>query len=182
MSTASETPGSSRTGERKPCSKVTYCPSGIQGVKGISQEYCLVGKCVNTQQLQDVLAQRQLQEEQALLDSNANVVKANAITATEKCEYLKAAGPTVYLSVKVGGVSVEAMVDTGPQSSLHQIGRQMKSQELPVPVLEKPTAHLFGKDGAGSGHELTITAQLQLKIEADGESAFVPVFVQPQSE
>ena len=75
---------------------------------------------MSTQQLQDVLAQRQLQEEQTLLDSNANIVKANAITATEKCEYLKAVGPTVYLSVKVGGVSVEAMMDTGAYHNYFQ--------------------------------------------------------------
>lgn len=41
---------------------------------------------------------------------------------------------------------------------------------------------LFGKDGRSGGRELTITAQLGITIEADGESTVVPVFVQPGSE
>ena len=116
------------------------------------------------------------------------VVRTNAVTATENDESLKAVGPSVYLSVRIGGVMVDAMVDTGPQSTiisrslLHKVGQHMKSQGQSLPVLERPTARLFGKDGEGGGRELTITAQLQVKVEADGESVFVPVFVQPQSE
>ena len=80
------------------------------------------------------------------------------------------------------------MVDTGSQSTiiscslLHKIGQKSRSQGEPLPVLEKPNARLFGKDGARGGRELTITAQLQVKVEADGESAYIPVFVQPFSE
>ena len=44
-----------------------------------------------------------------------------------------------------------------------------------------PTARLFGKDGAGGGCELVITAQFKANIEVDGESACIPVFVQPES-
>ena len=54
-----------------------------------------------------------------------------------------------------------------------------------MPVLERPTARLFGKDGESGGRELTITAQVQVEIveiEADGECVCIPVFVQPQSE
>ena len=50
------------------------------------------------------------------------------------------------------------------------------------PELDVPMARLFGKDGRGSGREIVITAQLQLTIEADGESTNVIVFVQPDSE
>ena len=131
------------------------------------------------------MAQRQLQDEQKGLESSANVVRANAVTASESA---KAVGPTVYLPIKVSGVPVEVMVDTGAQSTiisrsfLHQVGRHMKSIGKPLQVLEKPTARLYGKDGVGGGRELTITAQLRVTVEADGESVCVPVFVQPQSE
>ena len=42
--------------------------------------------------------------------------------------------------------------------------------------------HLFGKDGHGGRWELLISAQLQVSIEADGESAIVTVFVKSDSE
>ena len=41
---------------------------------------------------------------------------------------------------------------------------------------------LFGKDSAGGGRELVITAQLQAKITADGETTCMTVFVQPDSD
>lgn len=67
------------------------------------------------------------------------------------------------------------MVDTGAQSSIisrlfpHHIRRHMKGQGKPLSVLEKPTARLFGKDGEGGGRELTIKAQLQVEVQADGK-------------
>ena len=112
---------------------------------------------------------------------------ANTVTALEKGD-LHAVGPTVHLSVKIGGVPVEAMVDMGSQSTiisrslLHEIGRLRNVKGESLPVLERPTARLFGKDGESGGRELTITAQVQVEIEADGECVCVPVFVQPQSQ
>ena len=155
-----------------------------------STESMISPECLSIQELQDLLAQQQLREEQKLLDSNVSVivVRTNAVTATENDESLKAVGPSVYLSVRIGGVMMDAMVDTGAQSTiisrslLHKVGQHMKSRGQSLPVLERPTARLFGKDGKGGGRELTITAQLQVKVEADGESVCVPVFVQPQSE
>jgi len=86
------------------------------------------------------------------------------------------------------GGNVEALLDTGSQSTiisrsmLHEIGQHARSKGQPLPTLERPTVRLFGKDGAGGGRELIITAQLQADIEADGESTSVTVFVQPDSE
>jgi len=63
----------------------------------------------------------------------------------------------VCLPVKIGGVSVEALVDTGSQSTiisralLHEIGSYCRNQGTPLLTLEKPTVHLFGKDGKGGG-------------------------------
>ena len=113
---------------------------------------------------------------------DANTVTTGVETATSQ-----AVGPTVCMPVNVGGVTVEAFVDTGSQSTiisramLHEIARHLKSQGQPLPVLEEPTVRLFGKDGRGGGRELVITAQLQIPIKADGESTVVPVFVQPES-
>ena len=84
------------------------------------------------------------------------------------------------------------MIDTGSQSTiisrslLCAISAHCRSQDLPYPELDVPTARLFGKGGHGGGHgggrDLVITAQLQLIIEADGESTNVIVFVQPDSK
>lgn len=115
-------------------------------------------------------------------------MNTGAVSASDRDNDPKAVGPTVYLAVTVGGVPVDAMVDTGSQSTiisralLHAIGDHAKKQGKPLPVLERPTVRLYGKDGPGGGHELVVTAQLQTTIEADGESVCVPVFVQPQSE
>ena len=90
--------------------------------------------------------------------------------------------------MKIGGVVVEAFVDTGSQttiisrSMLHSIVQHAKSCGSPLPVLEPPTVRLFGKDGRSGGQELVVTAQLQTTVEADGKSTVVPVFVQPESE
>ena len=40
---------------------------------------------------------------------------------------------------------------------------------------------LFGKDGRAGSHELNITAQVTLTVEADGVSIPVVLFVQPDS-
>lgn len=122
------------------------------------------------------MAQRRLQEEEQLL-SRGNV-GTNVVTAQET-DATKVVGPTVYIPVKVSGVLVEAMVDTGSQSSiisrdlLQRIGKHLRESGQPLPKLEKPSAHLFGKDGEGGGRELVITAQLLLTMEVDGKSASV---------
>ncbi len=102
------------------------------------------------------------------------------MTTGQKKTGSEAVGPMLCLPVKVGGVEVEVMVDTGSQSTitsrsfLRAIGAHCRSQDLPCPTLEVPMVRLFRKDGRGSGRELIITAQLQIPIEADGESTNVP--------
>ena len=69
---------------------------------------------LSVQQLERLLAQCRFHEEQNYLgEKEANT---NAITATK--ENPKAVGSTVYLPVKICGVSVEVMVDTGAQSTI----------------------------------------------------------------
>ena len=71
------------------------------------------------------------------------------------------------------------MVDTGAQSSiisrsvLHRIGGHLKRQGKPVPQLQPASLRLFGNDGKAGKHELRVTAQVTLRVEADGVS--VPV-------
>ena len=40
---------------------------------------------------------------------------------------------------------------------------------------------LYGKDGAGRGHQLNITAEIDLTLQLDCKCIRVPVFVQPDS-
>ena len=136
-------------------------------------------------QLEELLAKRRLQNEQTLLTDSFGHM--NVISASEN-SHSKAVGATVCLPITIEGVAVEVLVDTGSQSTvisrsmLHKIARHARSKGEPLPILEKPTVRLFGKDGAGGGRELVITAQLQANIEADGESTCVTVFVQPNSD
>ena len=138
---------------------------------------------LSVQQLEALLADRRLMEEQDLLPSDATI---SPVTATERKDPV-AVGPSVYMEVMIGGVTVDAMVDTGAQSTiisrelLHKITRHLRGVGKSPPQLEKPSARLYGKDGVGGGRELVVTAQLTIPIEADGESACVPVFVQPES-
>ena len=59
---------------------------------------------------------------------------------------------------------------------MHVIGQCLRRQGKPLPKLAKPHPYKFYGKG---GEQLVITAQTKLTIEADGRSADVPVFVQP---
>lgn len=49
----------------------------------------------------------------------------------------------------------------------------------PVPQLQPASVRLFGKDGKVGKHELRVTAQVTLNVEADGISVPVLLFIQP---
>ena len=124
------------------------------------------------------MSRRQLVEEQKGLRDTVSAVTAST---TE----VGVIGPTLFLDVSVEGEKVEAMVDCGcpttitSRSLLHAIARNMQRQGCKPPELTRPVLKLYGKDGKS---ELVITAQTKLTIEADGKSACVPVFIQPDSE
>ena len=137
---------------------------------------------MSNEQLEDLLASRRCQKEQELLTtSNVHVSTVTATGATA------AIGATLELDVKIVGVDVTAMVDTGSQSSiiskavLHRIGGQLKQQCKPVPELQPASVRLFGKDGKAGNHEIKVTAQVTLQVEADGVSVPVLLFIQPDS-
>ena len=58
------------------------------------------------------------------------------------------------------------------------MAQQMKSDGKLLPELPIPSVRLFGKDGR---HEIKITAQVDLQIQAGGKEVTIPVFVQPNS-
>ena len=136
-------------------------------------------------QLEELLAERRLHKEQGLLEDDSG--KMCAVTARTRQDS-DLVGPTVLLDVEVKGVHIEAVVDTESQSTiisretLHAIGRSLRRAGCPLPQLCKPTVKLFGKDGQEDGRELVVTAQLEVTICADGQSACVLVLVQPNSE
>ena len=78
---------------------------------------------------------------------------------------------------------MEAVVDSGSpttiisRSMLLEIARSLRRAGKPLPEMSKPSIKVYGKDGKRSGHELLCTAQLEVTIQADGESACVPVIV-----
>ena len=107
------------------------------------------------------------------------------VTAVGKAE---AIGPTLWLNVTVEGVPVDAMVDSGSESTiisrrlLHQVFRHCRQLGVPEPQLKAPSVKFYGKDGKIPGKELLITAETTLIVSADGRSVQAPVFVQPSSE
>jgi hypothetical protein len=137
---------------------------------------------MSNEQLEDLLASRRCQREQELLTTSN--VHVSTVTATGETA---AIGATLELDVKIAGVDVTAMVDTGSQSSiisravLHRIGEQLKQQGKPVPELQPASVRLFGKDGKTGNHEIKVTAQVILQVETDGVSVPVLLFIQPDS-
>ena len=136
---------------------------------------------LTVEQVEDILAVKRLQQEQELLTDSLNTVSALSASTAE----VGAVGPTLFLNVLVEGVEVEAVVDIGSQTTiisrrlLHSISQSMSRQGRSPPPLSRPVIKLYGKDGK---RELVISAQTKITIEADGKSACVPVFVQPDSE
>ena len=98
-----------------------------------------------------------------------------------------AAGDTLELDVSIEGVNITAMVDTSSQSSiisrsvLHKIGNHLRARGKEIPKLQPASMRLFGKDSTAGKHELNVTAQVTLKVEADGVSVPVLLFIHPDS-
>ena len=138
---------------------------------------------LSDKQLEDILAKRRLEKERELMK---DAVHVDTVFAEESS--LGAVGPILSLNVKIEGVSINAMVDTGSQSTvisrsiLHKIVRHLKSQGKELPSLQKPSLQLYGKGGKDDKNELHISAETQLTIEADGHKVNTTVFVQPDSE
>ena len=88
--------------------------------------------------MEDLLAERRVQEESALLESTSADV--NVVVATvEAAKEVMAIGPTMHLPITVEGVSVDGVVDTASQSTiisrnfLHVIGQYLRCQGKPLP-------------------------------------------------
>ena len=136
-------------------------------------------------QLEDMLAKCRLQNEQKEL---GNAYANTCTITTESKKSSQVVGPMLFLDLEIEGVPVEAVVDCGSpatiifRSMLHEIARSLQRAGKPSPQMSKPSIKVYGKDGKKSGHELVCTAQLEVTIQADGQTACVPVIIQPDSE
>ena len=139
-------------------------------------------------ELEEMLAKRRLEQESELLQQTSTASGSQVDMVTAENLPTSAVGPTLLLELQIEGVKVNALVDSGSQSTiisrrvLQDIGKHFHSQGRPPPQLEKPSARLYGKDGQRGNRPLNITAQVTLNLSADGTSVSVPVFVQPDSE
>ncbi len=137
---------------------------------------------LSDEQLETILRQRRCTQEQGLLETHKSAV--NVVTGSGSP---KAVGSTLELDVIISGVKVAAMVDTGAQSSiisrsfLHKVGRQLRMKGTPVPKLQPAFVRLYGKDGTAGQHELNVTAQVTLPVEAGGLWVPTVFLVQPDS-
>ena len=84
------------------------------------------------QQLEELLT-CQLQDEDTKFTSSGST---NAVTIDQKTGIRKAAGSTVCLPIKIGGVNMEELVDTGSQSTI--ISRSMLLRYLDGISYEEP--------------------------------------------
>lgn len=139
-------------------------------------------EALTTQQLEDLLSQRRVQEESALMEGTSADV--NVVATVKAAKEVVAIGPTMHLPITVQGVLVDGVVDTASQSTiisrnfLHVIGQCLHRQGKPLPALVKPHPYKFYGKG---GEQLVIIAQTKLTIEADGKRTVVPVFIQPDN-
>ena len=129
-----------------------------------------------------MLAEKRLQKETQLARGESTI---RHVTAVGKAE---AVGPTLWLNVTVEGVPVNAMFDSGSESTiisrhmLHQVFRHCCQLGVSEPKLKVSSVKLYGKDSKVPGKEFLITTETTLIICADGRSIQVPVFVQPFSK
>ena len=130
-------------------------------------------------QLEQLLATMRLNMEKVKLQkSNVGTVVADQVSSV---------GPVICLDVEVEGYLVQAVVDTGAQSTiisrdqLHQIAKSMQKSGCGPPMLVTPNAKLYRCSGSGHS-ELTITAEAQLQVTLDGHQVTVPLLVQPGSD
>lgn len=136
---------------------------------------------LSVQQLEALLIQKRLKEELPERDGALNMIMGT------RGDNPQAVGPTINIQIEICGVPVEAMLDTGAQSTIisreliHKVVRHIRSQGQTVPALQLPTVRLYGKDGVEGGREIVVTAQLDPEVSVDGESTNVPVFVPPES-
>lgn len=130
------------------------------------------------EELEVPLAKCRLQKEQRMLTYSTKEEVA-CIQMTQQHDTNPAVGPSLYLDLDIEGVPVVSMVDCGSPSTIISRSRtvqQMKSDGKPLPELSLPSVQLFGKDGR---HEIKITAQVDLILQAGGKTVTIQVFVQP---
>ena len=157
-----------------------------QSASEVSRTSCVEAKEkkeLTEEELELLLAKCRLQKEQSMLKDTTQEEVA-CIEMTPKQDANPAVGPSLYTDLSIEGIPVVSMVDCGSPSTiisrslLHRIVQQMKCDGKPLPELSIPSVQLFGKDGH---HEIKITAQVDLQLQAGGKNVTIPVFIQPNS-
>ena len=134
---------------------------------------------LSTEELEELLARRQAEEEQHSL----GVGRIGVVTS----EVSDVKGPVMQVRVSIEGFPVEAVVDTGAQctvisrSLLRQIAQHMHSQGRSIPQLRPPSMKLYGRGGKNCD-ELLITAEVLFQFSLDSCSTEGVAFVHPESE
>ena len=90
-------------------------------------------------------------KEETLLAQDGS--QCNTISTKEQTS--EAVDPILMIQLHIEGIPVEAMVDTGSQSTvisraaLHKVGSHLRQQGKEMPQLRLSTARLYGKDCGG---------------------------------
>ena len=188
---------------RQPGHLARSCPERLKGMKSeapghssnaAARTSCVEVKETRTQdelteeELELLLARCRLRKEKEMLPEVSGTDGAvGCITAFQKKQPEPAIGPLFYCDIEVEGVPVTSMVDCGSQTTiisrslLHRVARQRQKDGRSPPELKVPTVRLYGKDGPSGANQLRITAQVDLRLQVNGETIVVPVFVQPDS-
>ena len=170
-----------RSRERRPEAqgRAHVTVSHLEAVDGQPKEF-------TEEELERMLSQCRLRKEKQMLEETIPMSDGAVANIEAASPVGRATGPLLYKDVMIEGVPVVAMVDCGSQTTisrslLHTIARKLQEGGKPLPELKLPSVHLYGKDGPSGRSQLPISAEVELHIEASGETVTVPMFVQPNS-
>lgn len=123
---------------RRDCPKRSEAPGRSQTSNTATVSTSISPGDLSEQQLEQLLAEKRLQHEQTLLESEHSTT--NAVNAS--CGHAGAVGSLLGVEVSIEGVSIAAMLDTGAQSTiisrstLHDIDRHLRGVGKKLPPLE----------------------------------------------
>ena len=139
------------------------------------------------EELEHMLSQCRLHKEKQKMKETTTTPDGAVAHVNAASQVGRTIGPLLYKDVTIEGMPVVAMVDCGSQTTiisrslLHRIARKLQEEGKPLPELKIPSVRLYGKDGPNGRSQLPISAEVELRIEANGETVTVPMFVQPNS-
>ena len=150
--TKSEAPG--RTNAASRSAQLTAAPTTTPQMSNSAQDLtsAMAPSKYTEEQLVQMLSQCRLEKEEALLKAQLQS-QCDTVTAQTQTDTSDAVGPTLQLNIQIEGLMVEAMVDTGSQSTiisratLQKVAAKLQEQGKEIPKLRLPSVELSGKDG-----------------------------------